>query len=115
MYLIPAVFFGSSLPATLEAHPEVAADCVCVIAVHIGDVARTIELLEPPGSVRVEPWPGGADFVVAFPNLATWEAVVAAPETMATLVDAGTIDTGDAPYGAQVLGRLITLVREDAL
>ena len=115
MYLIPAVFFGSSLPATLEAHPEVAADCVCVIAVHIGDVARTIELLEPPGSVLADPWPGGADFVVTFPDVATWEAVVAAPETMEALVDAGTIETGGAPYGAQVLGRLITLVRGDAL
>ena len=115
MYLIPAVFFASSLPATLDAHPGVAADCVCAIAVHIGDTARTIELLTPPGSVLSDPWPGGPDFVVAFPDLATWEAVVAAPETMEALVDAGTIDTAGAPYGAQVLGRLITLVREDAL
>lgn len=110
--MIPAVFFDT-LPDILAAHPEVAADCVCVIEVHAGTVARTIDLRAPPGLVTIERWAGGADFFVTMDG-PTWDAAWATPGQIPDLVESGAIGVAEAPWGAQVLGRLIVLTKEGA-
>lgn len=110
--MIPAVFF-EQLPDLLAAHPEVAAECVCVVEVHAGPVARTIVLLEAPGEVMEDRWPSGADFFVDLDG-PTWDAAWSAPATIPDLVESGEIGVADAPFGAQVLGRLIVLAKGGA-
>ena len=108
--MIPAVFF-EQLPDLLAAHPEVATECVCVVEVHAGPVARTIVLLEAPGEVTEDRWPGGADFYVSLDG-PTWDAAWDAPGTIPDLVESGAIEVDEAPRGAEVLGRLIVLAKE---
>lgn len=110
--MIPAWFFDS-LPDLLAVHPEVAAECVCVVEVHAGPVARTIVLLGVPGEVAEDRWPGGADFFVYLDG-PTWDAAWDAPGTIPDLVESGAIIVAEAPFGAQVLGRLIVLAKEGA-
>lgn len=110
--MIPAVFFDN-LPNLLADHPEVAAECVCVVEVHAGPVARTIVLLDAPGAVTEERWPGGADFYVSMDG-PTWDAAWEAPGTIPNLVASGAIGVAEAPFGAQVLGRLIVLAKGGA-
>lgn len=58
--MIPALFFDR-LPDLLAAHPEVATECVCVVEVHAGPVARTIPDLVESGAIEVDEAPRGAE------------------------------------------------------